>query len=148
MAKPLFHYSTRDTLLSIGGFPIDTGMSESNFVEIEPAQAYDKVIGADGSYTRFRTGDNGAGIKIRTKFTSPGNIILTSLFLSDRFAPNGAPAASFLWVHHFGAFSFSAHKVWIEKYPAIQGSHQPQDLEWQLQTDDLVCVFPGFIPVL
>ena len=78
-------YDSNRILLTLGGFPIDSGYADGEFLRIEAeADDFSDVVGTDGEVARSKTNDRRATATILLMQTSKANQLLSALSNLDR----------------------------------------------------------------
>ena len=90
MANATKVYDADQVKLTIGGFAIESGFADGEFLRVEQeSEDFTDIAGTDGEVTRSKTNDRRATITVLLMQTSSGNQQLSALSNIDREGPNG-----------------------------------------------------------
>jgi len=139
MANATKVYDADQVKLTIGGFAIESGFADGEFLRIEQeSEDFTDVAGTDGEVTRSKTNDRRATITVLLMQTSSGNQALSTLSNLDREAANGVGITPLLIADKNGDTLFTASSAWIQKPPDVSFDREATAREWEIRVGDLV----------
>lgn len=137
MSDPKF-YDSSQVFVTLGGRPLQSGRAEGDFVTTAfEADAFTKVVGADGEVAVSRSNDRSATIKLKFMQTSEGHKLLTQLYAAQLASSNGA-LLDFELRDLTGSLLEHAAKCWIQKAPDSSYGATVGEREWTLGCAELV----------
>lgn len=129
-------YSPKDISIIIGGATM-SGYAEDSFCTIErSADAFTKVVGADGEVTRTASADKTGTITVTLLQTSPSNDVLSALQLADEVSLVGK--FPLLIKDSFGTSLYEASTAWIMKVADSEFGADSGSREWTIECSDLI----------
>lgn len=139
MSNAVKTYDADQVSLTVGGFSIDSGFADGEFIRIEQeADDFTDVVGTDGEVTRSKTNDRRATITVLLMQTASGNQALSALSNLDRLSPNGAGISPLLIQDGNGDALFEAASCWVQKPPDVAFDRTGVTREWTLRVADLI----------
>jgi len=135
MAKgELTSYDAAEVTISLAGQPLDSGLTDGEFLGIEAAsEDWQTKVGADGSVVRYKTNDRRATITLTLMQTSSGNDLLSQLREADLTANNGAGVGAFIARDLGGRTVARAQAAWVKKAPKISRGKEAGEVAWELE---------------
>lgn len=110
-----------------------TGLSEDDFVEIEPlGEGIKSVSGPDGEVARSLDPDSRVKVTIKLTSASAGNDTLTAQYKLDQ--STGSGIAPLLIKDLSGTTLLSAAQAWVTKLPKTTKGKEVGTIEWELET--------------
>jgi len=132
-------YDADQVVLVVGGFTIDSGFADGEFLRIEQeSDDFTDVVGTDGEVARSKTNDRRATISVLLMQTASGNQALSALSNLDRLTPNGAGIAPLLIQDGNGDTLYEAASCWVQKPPDASFDRAATTREWTLRVADLI----------
>lgn len=133
-------YDPKAVVITIGGVPM-SGFSDGTFLEISrDAQAFTKVVGADGTTTRVKSNNTGGTMTVTLKQSSPSNDVLSAFAQAD--ALSNAGVVPILVKDLSGNSVYFSATGWIQKIADSTFSADVSDRAWTLDLAD-VDIFVG-----
>ena len=133
-------YNSSQVLISIGGFPIDSGYADGEFLRIErETDSFTDVVGTDGEVTRSETRDRRATATILLMQTSRANQVLSALNNLDEITPGGVGIVPFQVLdRNTEAQLYIASSAWVMKPPDSSFDREATAREWAIRLGNLV----------
>lgn len=133
-------YDPKAVVITIGGVPM-SGFSDGTFLEItRDAQAFTKVVGADGTTTRVKSNNTGGTMTVTLKQSSPSNDVLSAFAQAD--ALSNAGVVPILVKDLSGNSIYFSATGWVQKLPDSVFSAEVSDRSWVFDLAD-VDIFVG-----
>ena len=131
----VYTYDPTKVICIIGGVPM-SGFADGSMVTVErEADAYSKIVGADGETTRVKSANRSGMITISLLQTSASNDILSGFALLDEAANAGV--VPMLIKDNSGRSIFASGSGWVKKVPSSAFGKDAGDREWVLDCADL-----------
>lgn len=132
-------YTSDQVTCAICNLLMQTGRGEKEFLKIRPKNPrFSSKAGADGEVSRSRSNDKRAEVELTLMQTSDGNALLSTLFLADSNAPNGAGVGSFLVKDMGGTSLYVGDACWITEMPEVTFSNEVEQRVWKIEVANLV----------
>ena len=133
-------YNASEVDISIGGFPIDSGYADGEFLRIErETDSFTDVAGTDGEVTRSETNDKRATATILLMSTSQANQVLSALSNLDEITDGGVGIVPFLVRdRNTEAQLFEASSAWVMKPADVSYDREATPREWAIRLGDLI----------
>ncbi len=133
-------YDSNQVLISIGGFPIDSGYDDGEFLRIErDTDSFTDKVGTDGEVTRSKTNDRRATATILLMQTSVANQILSALNNLDEITDGGVGIVPFLVLdRNTEAQLYEASSAWVLKPPDVSYDREATAREWPIRLGELI----------
>lgn len=113
------------------------GFGEDTFISVAvEAPGFSDRVGVDGEVTRAKSYDSRATVSVTLMQTSLSNNVLSSIYLADRAAPNGAGVGSLRIVDRSGTSVFEASRAWIQREPDAELGREASERTWELRCAD------------
>lgn len=133
-------YDPKAVIITIGGVPM-SGYADGTFCEISrDAQAFTKVVGADGTTTRVKSNNTGGTLTVTLKQSSPSNDVLSSFAQADALTNSGV--VPILVKDLSGNSDYFSATGWVQKLPDSIFANEINNRVWVFDLAD-VDIFVG-----
>lgn len=131
------NYDMKSNSLILGG-RIGTGFADGDdVVSFEMNEdAWALSMGADGEGTRSKSNNNSGRLTVKLAKESPFNAVLMGFYKADQLSNAGA--VPMLFKDGSGNTLHSCEQMWITKIPTDAHGRAPGDMEWVLESDNLI----------
>lgn len=124
--------------LAVAALPITKGFAEGEFIKIErDSEGFTDVAGAYGDVARAKMHDKRATCTITLLQTAEANALLSTLYLLDENADNGAGIGPFLLKDRGGLTVHEAAECWIQKMPDVTLDTGVKARQWKIRIASL-----------
>lgn len=125
-------YDPSKVIINYGGVPIQ-GYADGSFISISAnAQAFTKVVGADGEVTRSKSSDYTSEVGITLQQSSLSNDYLSTIHNLDKTSNAGALPLEILDLS--GTTLFFWPEAWVRQLPDVEKAKEIGENEWTLDT--------------
>lgn len=131
-------YQSKFVLVSVAGIPIESGLSDGSFVEIERnSDDVESYASVDGEYAFSVTNDKGGSYKVTMAQTSVANQELLRLYRSSELSPFGAIFFPIM-VRNVnpsgGGEVYRSAKALLKRLPNVTYAKGVETREWEFVT--------------
>ena len=129
-------YDPKQVSVIVGGFII-SGFADGSFVPVaRNNDTFTLLVGADGDATRSKSNDKSGTFVITLQQTSASNAVLAGIAAADELGNSGIVPV--LIKDNSGNALHTAAQAWIRKYPDADFAKEGGNLEWTLETSNLI----------
>lgn len=133
-------YSPEDVEITINGNIIG-GYADGTFVTIErEADAYTKIVGADGEVTRTRNANKSGSLTLTLKQTSDSHAVLMALQNADETDDSSIFP---VYVRDNLGYEYFAEEGWIRKTPNAEYGAELSNREWLIDLAKIAYIPPS-----